>query len=115
MLEQQMTAFALLGAEWVLWVLVALSVLCIAVAIERVIYASMNATPAAAFRSALQNYVDGGKWCVCAYHKRVLYDVNMTTHAHTHARKTSSARMSEHCVCGCTSQASVKINKNPRG
>jgi len=60
MLEQQMTAFALLGAEWVLWVLVALSVLCIAVAIDRVIYSSMNATPAGPFRGALQKYVDGG-------------------------------------------------------
>lgn len=60
MLEKQMTAFALLGAEWVLWVLVALSVLCIAVAVERLIYGRMNATPAGPFRGALQKYVDGG-------------------------------------------------------
>lgn len=60
MLESQLTAFALLGAEWVLWVLVALSVLCIAVAIERILYAAMNATPSGPFRAALQAFVDGG-------------------------------------------------------
>jgi biopolymer transport protein ExbB len=60
MLEQQMTNFALLGAEWVLWVLVALSVLCVAVAIERLIYSSMNATPAGPFQAALQAFVSGG-------------------------------------------------------
>jgi len=60
MLEQQMTTFALLGAEWVLWLLIILSVLCIAVAVERFIYGASNATPAAPFRGALQSYVDGG-------------------------------------------------------
>ncbi len=60
MLEQQMTNFALLGAEWVLWVLVALSVLCVAVAAERLVYAAMNATPAGPFQAALQTFVGGG-------------------------------------------------------
>ncbi len=60
MLEQQMTALALLGAEWVLWVLVALSVLCIAVAVERVIYGLSQSTPAGPFQAALQAYVSGG-------------------------------------------------------
>ena len=61
MLEQQLTNFALLGAEWVLWVLVGLSVLCIAVAVERLIYAGLNATPAGPFQAALQAFVGGGR------------------------------------------------------
>lgn len=38
MLERSMTTFALLGAEWVLWLLVVLSVLSIAVMIERGVF-----------------------------------------------------------------------------
>ncbi len=37
MLEQQILAFALLGADWVLWLLVAMSCLCLAVAASRVV------------------------------------------------------------------------------
>lgn len=37
MLEQQILAFALLGADWVLWLLVGLSCLCLAVAASRVL------------------------------------------------------------------------------
>lgn len=38
MLERSMTAFALLGAEWVLWLLVALSIISIAIMIERALF-----------------------------------------------------------------------------
>jgi biopolymer transport protein ExbB len=38
MLERSMTTFALLGAEWVLWLLVVLSVLSVAVMVERGIF-----------------------------------------------------------------------------
>ncbi len=41
-LEQKMLDFALLGAGWVMWLLVALSVLCVGVAIERAIFLMRN-------------------------------------------------------------------------
>lgn len=37
MLEQRILAFALLGADWVLWLLVAMSVLCLAAAASRLV------------------------------------------------------------------------------
>ena len=53
MLEKQMFAFALLGGEWVLWLLVILSALCFAIAIDRVIYRRISSTP----QDKLQEYV----------------------------------------------------------
>ena len=41
-LEERMNAFALLGAEWVMWLLVGLSVICVALAVERAIYLVLN-------------------------------------------------------------------------
>ena len=38
MLAKAMLNFALLGAEWVLWLLVGLSLACIAIGLERFIY-----------------------------------------------------------------------------
>ena len=38
MLQEKMFAFALLGAEWVMWLLVILSIVCITVAAERFYY-----------------------------------------------------------------------------
>ena len=60
MLQQQMLNFALLGAGWVLWLLVGLSVLVLAVTIERSIYGIFNTTPAAEFQSALGAFFSGG-------------------------------------------------------
>lgn len=60
MLEQQMLQFALLGAGWVLWLLVGLSVLCIAIAIERAVYFVQNTAPRAGFEDALTNFLGGG-------------------------------------------------------
>lgn len=56
-----MLAFALLGAEWVLWLLVGLSVLCVGVAVERTIYSIMNKSPSAAFQGALEGFLQGGE------------------------------------------------------
>lgn len=39
MLQERVLAFALLGSEWVLWLLVALSVLCAAAAVGRALKA----------------------------------------------------------------------------
>lgn len=61
MLQEKMLQFALGGAEWVLWLLVVLSVVCVAIAIERGIYLTLNAAPRQAFESAVGAYLTGGK------------------------------------------------------
>ncbi|MBN1335240.1 MAG: MotA/TolQ/ExbB proton channel family protein [Deltaproteobacteria bacterium] len=60
MLQHNLMSFALLGAEWVLWLLVALSVLCVAVAIERTISLVLNRTPDSPLRAALLAYTHSG-------------------------------------------------------
>jgi biopolymer transport protein ExbB len=55
-----MMAFALLGAGWVLWLLVGLSVACLAVSLERVIYLSRDGTDRAALRAAFEELERGG-------------------------------------------------------
>lgn len=61
MLEQKMLQFALGGAEWVLWLLVVLSVLCVAIGLERAVYLALNGVPAGAFETAVGGYLKGGK------------------------------------------------------
>ena len=61
MLEQKMLDFALLGAGWVLWVLVAASVLVVAVAVERGITFALSAAPRARFEAAISAYLGGGE------------------------------------------------------
>lgn len=53
MLAKSLLSFALMGAEWVLWVLVLLSVLCLAVSIERAIYGLLNKSPESSLRRSL--------------------------------------------------------------
>lgn len=60
MLQEKMLQFALGGAEWVLWLLVVLSVVCVAIAIERGLYLTLNRTPAGAFEAALGAFLQGG-------------------------------------------------------
>lgn len=59
-LEQRMLDFALLGAGWVMWLLVALSVLCVGVAVERTIYAIANSTPVAGLQQAIADFMKQG-------------------------------------------------------
>jgi biopolymer transport protein ExbB len=59
-LEEMMMSFALRGAAWVLWLLVALSVVCIAVSLERVIYLIRDSTPRAALQQAVDGFLKGG-------------------------------------------------------
>ena len=59
-LEERMLAFALLGAGWVLWLLVGLSVLCVIVAVERTIYLVLNKTPTGALQGAIGAYMKDG-------------------------------------------------------
>lgn len=61
MLEQKMMAFALQGAGWVLWLLVVLSVVCVAIAIERAVYFALNTAPRQAFEAALGRFLSGGE------------------------------------------------------
>jgi biopolymer transport protein ExbB len=60
LLGQKLLSFALLGAEWVLWLLVALSVVCVAIAIERVIFGALNRTPRGPLDQALARFLKGG-------------------------------------------------------
>jgi biopolymer transport protein ExbB len=60
MLQDRLMSFALLGAEWVMWLLIGLSLLCIAVAVERAIYIALNSSPTAALQEALDRFLNGG-------------------------------------------------------
>ncbi len=60
MLQDGMMAFALLGAGWVLWLLVALSVVCLGVSIERAVYLARDGTPRETLASALEGLLGGG-------------------------------------------------------
>ena len=59
MLEDGMMAFALLGAGWVLWLLVGLSVLCLAISIERALFLARDGTDRAALRKAFDAFANG--------------------------------------------------------
>lgn len=59
-LEQRLLDFSLLGAAWVMWLLVLLSVLCIAVAVERAAYFRLNRTEDAALESAIGAFLKSG-------------------------------------------------------
>lgn len=52
-------AFALLGAGWVLWLLVSLSVLCIAISIERALFLMRDASDRGALRVAFDEFLNG--------------------------------------------------------
>ncbi len=56
MLEEGMLAFALLGAGWVLWLLVGLSVLSVAVTVERLLYFVRDRTDSGALSTALTQF-----------------------------------------------------------
>lgn len=59
MLEDKMFAFAMLGSEWVLWLLVLLSAACVTVAIERVLFLRQNRTPTGKLQLALSSFLEG--------------------------------------------------------
>lgn len=60
MLQEGMMAFALLGAGWVLWLLVALSVLCLAISLERTLFLLRDGTDRGALRVAFDELERGG-------------------------------------------------------
>ena len=59
MLEEKMFAFAMLGSEWVLWLLVLLSAACVTVAIERVLFLKQNRTPLNELQHSLSSFLEG--------------------------------------------------------
>ena len=64
MLEQQLLTFALLGVEWVLWLLVGLSLICVAIAVERVIVHALDRTDSSSLHQSLAAFFaegDAGK------------------------------------------------------
>ncbi len=60
MLHQGIMSFALLGAEWVLWVLVALSLGCVAISLERTIFLLRDGTDRRALGTAVNAFFAGG-------------------------------------------------------
>lgn len=60
MLEEKLLSFALLGAGWVLWVLVGLSVACLAITVERVVYGALQRSRAARLNEHLREFFNGG-------------------------------------------------------
>jgi biopolymer transport protein ExbB len=60
-LGQKLLSFALLGADWVLWLLIGLSVVCMGIAIERTLFGAMNRTPRAPLDQALAAFLKGGE------------------------------------------------------
>jgi len=59
-LEQSLLAFSLLGAGWVLWLLVVLGVITLAVTLERLIYGWRNTTPSMALEQAIGAFLRTG-------------------------------------------------------
>jgi len=61
MLAEKMFAFALMGSEWVLWLLVIMSAMCVAIAIERMLFLRQQNTPIGILHEALTKYLSGGE------------------------------------------------------
>jgi biopolymer transport protein ExbB len=60
LLEQGMMSFALLGAGWVLWLLVLLSVGCVAISVERFLYLSKESTDNSKLAEAINQFLNSG-------------------------------------------------------
>ncbi len=61
MLQEKMMNFALLGAEWVMWLLVILSVVCLAIAFERGVYLFLNRTKSDELSAGLSEFLKTGE------------------------------------------------------
>jgi biopolymer transport protein ExbB len=59
-LQQSLLSFSLLGASWVLWLLVALGVLILTVTLERLVYMWRNTTPSNVLETALSAFLKTG-------------------------------------------------------
>ena len=59
-IQERLTAFAMLGAEWVMWLLVLLSVVVVAIVLERAYYLIASRDDMAALRAELMKRLRGG-------------------------------------------------------
>ncbi|MEE2750217.1 MAG: MotA/TolQ/ExbB proton channel family protein [Myxococcota bacterium] len=59
-LEQALLTFSLLGAGWVLWLLVGLSIACLGVALDRGLYLRLNHTPIDKVQMGLARFLENG-------------------------------------------------------
>jgi biopolymer transport protein ExbB len=59
-LQEAVLSFALLGAEWVLWLLVALSLACVAVSLERAVYLLRDGTDRRGLAEAVNGFFATG-------------------------------------------------------
>jgi biopolymer transport protein ExbB len=60
MLQEEILSFALLGAEWILWVLIIISVAVAAVAIERAYFLRADTTPSDKLAAAVNPFLEDG-------------------------------------------------------
>lgn len=59
-IQERLTAFAMLGAGWVMWLLVALSVICLAIILERTYYLVASRDDARRLQDGLRKSLDEG-------------------------------------------------------
>ena len=59
-IQERLTAFAMLGAGWVMWLLVILSVVCLAIILERAYYLFATRDDARRLKEALRKKLDEG-------------------------------------------------------
>ena len=59
MLQEKLLSFALVGEVYVLYLLIALSVLCLGIAVERLVFGAMNHTSAARLEPILRRILQG--------------------------------------------------------
>ena len=58
-IQERLTAFAMLGAEWVMWLLVGLSIICVAIILERAYVFFASRDDARALQNAMRKHLDG--------------------------------------------------------
>lgn len=56
MLHEKLMSLALTGGEWVLWLLIAISVLCLGIALERAIFGTVNRSPDGSLQAAMEAF-----------------------------------------------------------
>ncbi|MFT5356349.1 MAG: biopolymer transport protein ExbB/TolQ [Polyangiales bacterium] len=59
-IQERLTAFAMLGAEWVMWLLILLSVVCVAIILERAYYFFSSRDDARALQALLRGKLKEG-------------------------------------------------------
>ena len=56
MLHEKLMSLALTGGEWVLWLLIAISVLCLGIALERAVFGTVNRSPDVSLQAAMEAF-----------------------------------------------------------